>query len=561
MIHSVTLLVSVIALTSCAQVEVRNMNMPIRGFDRTAAKETKVASDNFKSVKARYNKEWAYNRQLMDRPPQLCLAMSGGGMRSAAFNIGVLKGLYDADVLDRVDVLSSVSGGAYAMSWFYLQQASTDAQPEELFNDNGRFQQYLSNNSNLAYDDPDSILRWLNYVWEFGKWAPSWFANIFANGLFDWRANLNPLRLTYENGIERVFHASPVSSNPEQDGFINKAGSWSTSAVEPDKKITFPGLRKFIEQRKLPFFVINATVAIDDDPEHYGAEFANSIYEFTPLWHGSDIFGEYFTKEFPFSVSRAVAISGAAKDASITPGALREVTSAMTNTDLGYFIENPNSQNKESMRTWKRMLPLPFYLAIPNYKDANGTDIYLTDGGHSDNLATFSLVRRMCGEIIVVDAEHDPKFELQGLRRLMKRLFSEMGVGFDFQDLDLLKPFDQARPVRTGTIGSFPVQYSGARRENRNIDVQYLKLSIDDTRLDQYSPTVQNYYKKYGKSGSKNAGKNNQFPQQSTGDINYNSGQFLAYRDLGTDMVRIYLEPKLRASREPGLRASAAERK
>lgn len=41
------------------------------------------------------------------------LALSGGGIRSAATNIGVLQGLAQRDVLPRVDYLSAVSGGGY----------------------------------------------------------------------------------------------------------------------------------------------------------------------------------------------------------------------------------------------------------------------------------------------------------------------------------------------------------------------------------------------------------------------------------------------------------------
>ncbi len=42
------------------------------------------------------------------------LALSGGGIRSAAFNLGLLQGLYDKDLLRQVDYLSTVSGGGYA---------------------------------------------------------------------------------------------------------------------------------------------------------------------------------------------------------------------------------------------------------------------------------------------------------------------------------------------------------------------------------------------------------------------------------------------------------------
>jgi hypothetical protein len=47
------------------------------------------------------------------------LALSGGGLRSAAFSIGAMKALYDLELLDDIDVISSVSGGGYASYWLY----------------------------------------------------------------------------------------------------------------------------------------------------------------------------------------------------------------------------------------------------------------------------------------------------------------------------------------------------------------------------------------------------------------------------------------------------------
>src|SRR5262249_20775060 len=41
------------------------------------------------------------------------LALSGGGVRSAAFCLGALQALDEAHVLARVDYLSTVSGGGY----------------------------------------------------------------------------------------------------------------------------------------------------------------------------------------------------------------------------------------------------------------------------------------------------------------------------------------------------------------------------------------------------------------------------------------------------------------
>jgi predicted acylesterase/phospholipase RssA len=46
------------------------------------------------------------------------LALSGGGYRAAAFHLGVLRGLHAASLLERVEVVSAVSGGALlAAAW------------------------------------------------------------------------------------------------------------------------------------------------------------------------------------------------------------------------------------------------------------------------------------------------------------------------------------------------------------------------------------------------------------------------------------------------------------
>jgi hypothetical protein len=45
------------------------------------------------------------------------LALSGGGIRSATFNLGILQGMADLDLLRRLDYLSGVSGGSHIAGW------------------------------------------------------------------------------------------------------------------------------------------------------------------------------------------------------------------------------------------------------------------------------------------------------------------------------------------------------------------------------------------------------------------------------------------------------------
>jgi hypothetical protein len=66
-------------------------------------------------------KDWIHERRnatgsIPPDAPIVGLALSGGGVRSAAFNMGVLQALAHSGLLARIDYLSSVSGGGYIAS-------------------------------------------------------------------------------------------------------------------------------------------------------------------------------------------------------------------------------------------------------------------------------------------------------------------------------------------------------------------------------------------------------------------------------------------------------------
>lgn len=71
-------------------------------------------------------REWHYIKTKRGYPEEkrwelAGLAISGGGIRSAAFGLGVLQGLVRIDRLEDVDYLSTVSGGGYigaSLTWF-----------------------------------------------------------------------------------------------------------------------------------------------------------------------------------------------------------------------------------------------------------------------------------------------------------------------------------------------------------------------------------------------------------------------------------------------------------
>ena len=59
-----------------------------------------------------------YHPEDQDQPP-FGIALSGGGIRSATLNLGVLEVLNACQILKRADYLSSVSGGGYIAGYVH----------------------------------------------------------------------------------------------------------------------------------------------------------------------------------------------------------------------------------------------------------------------------------------------------------------------------------------------------------------------------------------------------------------------------------------------------------
>ena len=61
------------------------------------------------------SRKWIYS--YAHRLDFAALCLSGGGIRSASFSLGVIQGLAEAKLLDKFNYLSTVSGGGYIGSW------------------------------------------------------------------------------------------------------------------------------------------------------------------------------------------------------------------------------------------------------------------------------------------------------------------------------------------------------------------------------------------------------------------------------------------------------------
>src|SRR6185503_15400479 len=105
------------------------------------------------------------------------------------------------------------------------------------------------------------------------------------------------------------------------------------------------------------------------------------------------------------------------------------------------WLKNPRYVD-ERVRPQRRSTPLYFWSEISGRLYENSDEIYLTDGGHIENLGVYELLRRRCRVIIAVDAEADPEMRFNSLITLQRYARIDLGVRIDM-------PWDR---IRTSTL-------------------------------------------------------------------------------------------------------------
>lgn len=141
------------------------------------SKDTKVKFDScpeeLTKAEMEYIRAWRRERGSNEDDEQqnlTGLALSGGGIRSATFSLGVMQALASRDLLKRMDYLSTVSGGGYigsALTWLLSNTAYNDFTAEDNQENSGKETDYEKqdiprfglDNENFPYgtDAPDPV--------------------------------------------------------------------------------------------------------------------------------------------------------------------------------------------------------------------------------------------------------------------------------------------------------------------------------------------------------------------------------------------------------------------
>ena len=432
-------------------------------------------------LRAQYEREYGFyerklnNRKRINNPvedgdelarPEICLALSGGGMRSAAFSIGVMRALHLLRVLDDISIMSGDSGGSYAAGWYIHRMTVEGNDAKRLFGttfDNGGNLKVMEkdnarnvgNKLGFAVLGPTSDLA----AWDFA--IPQAIAalamspyNILVNGVFKAGVPASPLAYSYESRLSKVFLESEPPNGQRNENVSPVKADKETMVT---KQLSYYGekltRRRIGRPAKLPFFILNTAAVNRFYDRKVGNDSFNKYFheafELAPSHIGSDLNGYVLFKgpdekfisndrlgAYNMPLVKAMAISGAAVDfVSYDDFGVWPWLLGAANLNLGQKIKNYSDDAEESQAI--QFVPVLNYVdSIAKFKDRSGiTDIHLTDGAVSDNYSTYAVIKRLCRKIIMVDAVWDPDFEFKEYKILRGRL-QRLGITFRIHEIE-----------------------------------------------------------------------------------------------------------------------------
>jgi hypothetical protein len=170
--------------------------------------------------------------------------------------------------------------------------------------------------------------------------------------------------------------------------------------------------------------------------------------------------------------------------------------------------------------------------------------VYLTDGGHFDNMGLYELVRRRCYHIAVCDAEEDGTYDYEGIGAAIRKCRIDFGVEIDL-DLSVLSPNTQSK-LSPAHIARGTIRYPETPDGNQHLGkVTYIKASLTGKRpppakhgrppaaaapgcvtLPDVPGDVQNYKLQHA-----------DFPHDPTAEQWFTESQFESYRRLGERVI------------------------
>jgi hypothetical protein len=143
--------------------------------------------------------------------------------------------------------------------------------------------------------------------------------------------------------------------------------------------------------------------------------------------------------------------------------------------------------------------------------------IYVTDGGHYDNLGLVEAIRRRPAQVIVIDASNDPEDRFTALGEAIATARMDHGIMIDLNPSPMVRGTDP-RADRAWAYGIATHPPADGEQKPYRTEIFYLKAML----AGHLGWDIEQY-----------AAANPDFPRRSTGDQFYGEWDFEAYRALG----------------------------
>ncbi|MBX9647950.1 MAG: patatin-like phospholipase family protein [Xanthobacteraceae bacterium] len=222
------------------------------------------------------------------------------------------------------------------------------------------------------------------------------------------------------------------------------------------------------------------------------------------------------------SLGTAMTISGAAISPNMGYHSSPALSLVMTmfNVRLGAWLGNPGSTGSG---TFTRSGPRLAARTVVSEALGRATDsepyVYLSDGGHFENLGLYEMVLRRCRFIVISDAGCDPKGAFDDLGNAVRKISIDHQIGIEFDVLQIPTRFNQTQG------GSC---FALAR-------VSYPEEDVPDGVIVYVKPA---YIGDEPVSVRSYAEANPSFPHEPTSDQQFGERKFEAYRALGEHIIR-----------------------
>jgi hypothetical protein len=272
-----------------------------------------------------------------------------------------------------------------------------------------------------------------------------------------------------------------------------------------------------------PFLIVNTAMNLVHTEELAWQERKAESFALTPLYCGSETTGYRPTGDGTasyaggVSLGTAVTISGAAASPNMGYHSSPSVTFLLTvfNARLGAWLGNPN--NKECWTDGgPRYGSLYLFKELCGWTDESSPYVYLSDGGHFENLGVYELVRRRCRYIIVSDASQDSEHSFEDLGNLIRKVRIDFGIRIEIAPDHLRLQKDPRQSRWHCAIGK--IRYDDFDNRAAPGILVYIKPSLTG----EEPADVLNY-----------AASHPTFPHETTANQFYTESQFECYRALG----------------------------